>query len=52
MTRESRAGHEHLVQKLPDGATLLPVQTMGELFNLLVRKARGSPAKVRMAILS
>ena len=41
-----------LVQKLPDGATLLPVQTLGELFNLLVRKARRSPAKARKAILS
>jgi predicted nucleic acid-binding protein len=41
-----------LVQKLPDGATLLPVQTLGELFNLLVRKARRSPAKARTAILS
>ena len=41
-----------LVQKLPDDSTLLPVQTLGELFNLLVRKARRSPAKARMAILS
>jgi predicted nucleic acid-binding protein len=29
-----------LVQKLPEGTTLLPVQTLGELFNLLVRKAK------------
>src|ERR1017187_4493292 len=41
-----------LVQRLPEGATLLPVQTLGELFNLLVRKARRSPAKARKAILS
>jgi predicted nucleic acid-binding protein len=26
-----------LVQRLPEGTTLLPVQTLGELFNLLVR---------------
>jgi predicted nucleic acid-binding protein len=28
-----------LVHRLPEGTTLLPVQTLGELFNLLVRKA-------------
>ena len=41
-----------LVQRLPNGVTLLPVQTLGELFNLLVRKAGRSPAKARKAILS
>src|SRR3984893_11532092 len=41
-----------LVQKLPDGVTLLPVQTLGELFNLLVWKAGRSAAKARNAILS
>lgn len=41
-----------LVQKLPEGLTLLPVQTLGELFNLLVRKAGRSPVKARKAILS
>lgn len=41
-----------LVQRLPEGAALLPVQTLGELFNLLVRKARRAPARARMAILS
>jgi predicted nucleic acid-binding protein len=41
-----------LVQKLPEGATLLPVQTLGELFNLLVRKAGRAPARARTAILS
>ena len=41
-----------LVQRLPEGTTLLPVQTLGELFNLLVRKARRTPAKARKAILS
>ena len=41
-----------LVQRLPEGTTLLPVQTLGELFNLLVRKARRPPAKARKAILS
>ena len=41
-----------LVQRLPEGTTLLPVQTLGELFSLLVRKARRPPAKARKAILS
>jgi predicted nucleic acid-binding protein len=41
-----------LVEKLPEGAVLLPVQTLGELFNLLVRKAGRKPARARKAILS
>jgi predicted nucleic acid-binding protein len=41
-----------LVQKLPEGAALLPVQALGELFNLLVRKAGRTRAKARTAILS
>ena len=41
-----------LVQKLPEGAVLLPVQSLGELFHLLVRKAGRTPAKARAAILS
>jgi predicted nucleic acid-binding protein len=41
-----------LVQKLPEGAVLLPVQALGELFSLLVRKARRAPESARRAILS
>jgi predicted nucleic acid-binding protein len=41
-----------LIEKLPGGAVLLPVQTLGELFSLLVRKAGRTPAKARKAILS
>ena len=41
-----------LVEKLPESAVLLPVQTLGELFNLLVRKAGRASAKARKAILS
>ncbi len=41
-----------LVQKLPEGTVLLPVQTLGELFTLLVRKAGRAPARARRAILS
>ncbi len=41
-----------LIEKLPPGTVLLPVQTLGELFNLLVRKAGWPRAKARSAILS
>jgi predicted nucleic acid-binding protein len=41
-----------LVEKLPEGTVLLPVQTLGELFNLLVRKARRPPTSAREAMLS
>ena len=41
-----------LVQRLPEGSVLLPVQALGELFNLLVRKAGRARSKARTAILS
>ena len=41
-----------LVQRLPVGITFLPVQTLGELFNLLVRKAGRTPARARLAMLT
>lgn len=41
-----------LIEKLPAGAAILPVQALAELFNLLVRKARRTPAQARKAILS
>ena len=41
-----------LIQKLPQGSTVLPAQTLGELFNVLVRKARRPAASARTAILS
>jgi predicted nucleic acid-binding protein len=40
-----------LIQRLPAGAALLPVQALGELFQLLVRKANRTPAQARAAIL-
>jgi predicted nucleic acid-binding protein len=33
-----------LIQRLPQEAIILPVQTMGELFNVLVRKAKRAAA--------
>jgi predicted nucleic acid-binding protein len=41
-----------LIQQLPSAAIVLPVQTLGELFNVLVRKAKRRPARARAAVLS
>jgi len=40
-----------LVESLPQDGVLLPVQTLGELFHLLVRKSSRTPVKARRAIL-
>jgi predicted nucleic acid-binding protein len=40
-----------LVDKLPQASVVLPVQTLGELFQVLVRKAGRSTADARSAIL-
>jgi len=37
---------------LPPTTIVLPVQALGELFNVLVRKARRKPARARAAVLS
>src|SRR5262245_18014956 len=41
-----------VIERLPSGAVVLPVQTLGELFNVLVRKAKRRPARARAAVLS
>jgi len=41
-----------IIEKLPPDSTLLPVQVLGELFHVLVRKAKRPPDRVRAAILS
>jgi predicted nucleic acid-binding protein len=41
-----------LIQRLPRGAIVLPAQTLGELFNVLVLKAKRRPSRVREAVLS
>jgi predicted nucleic acid-binding protein len=41
-----------LIRRLPPASVVLPVQVLGELFNVLVRKAKRRPARVRAAILS
>lgn len=41
-----------LIQNLPGGSIVLPVQALGELFNVLVLKAKRPAAHARAAILS
>jgi predicted nucleic acid-binding protein len=41
-----------LIQQLPPESIVLPVQTLGELFNVLVRKAKRPTTNARTAILS
>ena len=40
-----------LLERLPQGEVVIPVQTLGELFNVLVRKAGRRPARARTAVL-
>lgn len=42
----------NIIEKLPEDSTFLPVQVLGELFQVLVRKAERSPQKARAAVLS
>jgi predicted nucleic acid-binding protein len=41
-----------LIRQLPPEAVVVPAQTLGELFNVLVRKAKRRRARARTAILS
>jgi len=41
-----------LIQRLPPTSIVLPVQTLGELFHVLVRKAKRRPGRARVAVLS
>ena len=40
-----------VLQRLPPASIVLPVQTLGELFHLLVRKAGRRPSRARTAVL-
>jgi predicted nucleic acid-binding protein len=40
-----------LIERLAANSTFLPVHTLGELFQVLVRKAKRTPAQARTAIL-
>jgi predicted nucleic acid-binding protein len=48
---EKKVAAIDLLRKLPTGGAVLPVQTLGELFNLLVRKAGRSRAGAQTTIL-
>ena len=41
-----------LIRRLPVGETVLPAQTLGELFNVLVRKGGLAPANARTRLLT
>jgi hypothetical protein len=41
-----------LSQRLPPAVIVLPVQTSGELFNVLVRRAKRRPGRARAEVLS
>lgn len=41
-----------IIERLPAESTFLPVQVLGELFHVLVRKAGRSPERARAAILT
>jgi predicted nucleic acid-binding protein len=41
-----------IIARLPEQSTFLPVQVLGELFHVLVRKAGRSPERARTALLN
>lgn len=41
----------HILDRLPTEGTFIPVQVLGELFNVLVRKAKKPPEEAREAIM-
>ena len=41
-----------LVERLPDEATIVPAQALGELYNVLVRKAQRPPIMAHRALLA
>ena len=43
---------QQVIQQLPQDLIVLPAQTLGELFNVLVRKVKRSPQRARHAVLS
>jgi predicted nucleic acid-binding protein len=49
---ERKEGALELIQRLPPGSIVLPVHALGELFNVLVLKAKRPAANARAAILS
>ena len=48
--RESKARARELVTRIMPGNGMVPVQALGELFNVLVRKAKWTPRRARTAV--
>jgi predicted nucleic acid-binding protein len=49
--RQARERALDVIGRLPPGDIAIPVQVLGELYNVLVRKAGESPARARAAVL-
>ena len=49
---DRRAQALRLIERLPGDSVFLPVQTLGELFQLLVRKLKWAPGQARTALLA
>jgi predicted nucleic acid-binding protein len=49
---QKKAQALQLIERLPSGSVSLPVQTLGELFQLLLRKVKRTPAQAQTAILA
>jgi predicted nucleic acid-binding protein len=50
--QQRKASSLALLAALPSGSVALPVQVLGELFQVLVRKAKRSASQARLAILT
>jgi len=49
---EAKQPAAELIRKLPESSTFLPVQVLGELFRVLLRKARWPAPRAKLAVLS
>jgi predicted nucleic acid-binding protein len=49
---QKKAQALQLIERLPSGSVSLPVQTLGELLQLLLRKLKHTPAQARTAVLA
>ena len=50
-TAENKEAAIELIRRIPSETLVIPVQALGELFHVLVRKVGKSPARARTAIL-
>jgi predicted nucleic acid-binding protein len=49
---EMRASAPRIIQQFPPAAVVLPLQILGEVFDVLVRKAKRRAVRARAAVLS